>query len=208
MITRPVGPLQTNFYLVFDSDSGAGIVIDPGAEPGLILDTAVQAGAQVKAIMITHGHHDHIAATAEVARQTGAPVYGSAEAGMVMADPERFRLFPGMPKVPPFTQIIELKGGEEFTFGPLSVKAIATPGHSLGSITYFTCGSLFCGDLLFHGSVGRTDLPGGSFEQLAASVKRLVLEFPPDTPVYPGHGNATNLRQEKESNPFLTDLGW
>ncbi len=204
--TRPAGPLQANFYLVYED--GAGIVIDPGGDPELIMEIAGDAGVDINAIFITHGHADHLAAAPELAAATGAPICASAEAGEVLVSPEIYSLFPGMPKVTPAKVDRILSDGDSAGFAGLTVAVVATPGHSPGSLTYFTGGALFPGDLLFHGSVGRTDLPGGSFEQLAASVKKLVSMFPPDTMVYPGHGNATTLKQEKENNIFLADLDW
>ncbi len=126
----------------------------------------------------------------------------------MLANPAGFQLFPGMPAVSAARVDMILTDGDSARFAGISVKVVATPGHSPGSLTYFAGGAIFCGDLLFHGSVGRTDLPGGSFEQLADSVKKLVLMFPPDTVVYPGHGNATTLGQEKESNLFLAGIDW
>ncbi len=203
-----MGPLQANFYLVHDLEGGTGFVIDPGGDAGLIMESAREAGVTIEAVMITHGHHDHLGAAAELAAATGAEICGSAEVAMVLAEPDRYALFPGLPQVAPGKVDRLLEGGETLDFGGLEAQAIATPGHSPGSITYFTAGGLFCGDLLFHGSIGRTDLPGGSFDELAGSVKKLILAYPPDTVVYPGHGNTTTLAEEKEKNPFLTDLGW
>jgi glyoxylase-like metal-dependent hydrolase (beta-lactamase superfamily II) len=203
-----VGPLQANCYLIHDPEGGAGLVIDPGGDPDSIVETAQSAGATIEAIMITHGHHDHLGGAAALARATGAEICGSQEVKMVLADPDLYALFPNMPKVEPAGVDRILEGGETLEIDGISITAIATPGHSLGSITYFAAGGLFCGDLLFHGSIGRTDLPGGSYEQLAASVKRLILTYPPDTVIYPGHGNTSTLAEEKENNPFLTDLGW
>lgn len=184
------------------------MVIDPGGDVDLIIKTAQTAGARIKAILITHGHHDHLGAAPELAKETRAEICGSSEVEAVLADPDRYSLFPGMPKVTPAKVDRILKGGEVLAFDGLDMQVVATPGHSPGSLTFFTTLGLFCGDLLFHGSIGRTDLPGGSFEQLASSVKRLVLMFPPQTTIYPGHGNTSTLEQEKENNPFLTDLGW
>ncbi|MHB8169830.1 MAG: MBL fold metallo-hydrolase [Thermoleophilia bacterium] len=200
--------MQANCYLIHDESSGAGVVVDPGGDSAAIGRMAAEAGSRVDGILITHGHADHLGATAELAAATGAGICGSGEVAMVLGDPDRYELFPGMPKVTPAAVGRLLEGDTTFTAGGIEVLAVATPGHSPGSITYHIAGGLFCGDLLFHGSVGRTDLPGGSFEQLAASVKKLMLMFPPRTPVYPGHGNATTLVQEKENNPFLTDLDW
>ena len=207
MITAAaLGPLQANCYLIYDEAVGSGVVVDPGGEAGRITAMAAAAGVRVEAILITHGHADHMAAAAELVAATGAQMCGSEEVRMVLADPGRFELFPGMPRVMPAAIDRLLAGGETLTFGAIAVRALATPGHSPGSLTYAAGGGLFCGDLLFHGSIGRTDLPGGSFEVLSASIGKLMASFPPATPVFPGHGNATTLGQEKENNLFLADM--
>ncbi len=183
-------------------------MIDPGGDPDKIMETFKQAGAACEAIFLTHGHHDHLGGVAGVAAASGARVYGSQETDIVLQAPEKHQLFPGAPLFPSHRVDRVLAGGETIDAGGIDVQVIATPGHSLGSLTYLAAGRLFTGDLLFHGSIGRTDLPGGSFEDLAKSVKNLILRYPPDTPVYPGHGNSTTLEAERENNPFLTDLGW
>lgn len=183
-------------------------MIDPGGDSRTLADAIEETGARCNAIFITHGHADHLGGAAEMAAATGAPVYGSGEVKMVLSAPDKYQLFPGMPGFPPHEAVNLLSGGEVVEISGIQVNVIATPGHSPGSLTYFAAGVLFTGDLLFHGSIGRTDLPGGSFDQLAASVKNLILLYPPDTKVYPGHGNTTTLEEERENNPFLTDLGW
>lgn len=208
VITWPVGPLQANCYYIFREESGAGLVIDPGGDHGFLISAIGEAGGRCEAIMITHGHPDHVGGVAGLAAATGAPVYASAEAKMVLSDPVKFMLFPGMPAFEAHGVEQVLAGGETIDIEGIEVHAIATPGHSPGSLTFFAADSLFTGDLLFHHSVGRTDLPGGSFDMLAASVKGLILRYPPETRVYPGHGNTTTLAAEREDNPFLTDLGW
>ncbi|MHB0914299.1 MAG: MBL fold metallo-hydrolase [Thermoleophilia bacterium] len=208
MLTRPVGPLQGNCYLIFDEASHECVIIDPGEDADEIIGSIEEAALKVSAIFLTHGHSDHLGATAEVAAATRAPVYGSAEARAVLADPGSYRLFPGMPEFEPAEVGVILAGGEAIDIGSISIRVIATPGHTPGSLTYAAFGGLFCGDLLFSGSVGRTDLPGGSFDVLASSVRKLMLKYPDETVVYPGHGNATTIGHEKENNPFLADLGW
>ncbi|MHB9053086.1 MAG: MBL fold metallo-hydrolase [Thermoleophilia bacterium] len=200
--------MQANSYYVYDRESGAGFLIDPGGDARMLAGVIEESGAKCGAIFITHGHADHLGGASELFAATGAPVYGSGEVEMVLAAPDKFQLFPGMPGFPTHDVDKTLAGGETVDVDGIEVNVIATPGHSPGSLTYHVAGALFTGDLLFHGSIGRTDLPGGSFEVLAASVKNLILRYPPDTKVYPGHGNTTTLEQERENNPFLTDLGW
>lgn len=207
LIVTPVGPLQGNCYMVYDEDTRDAIVIDPGEDAEIINAAIGGARLNVAAILLTHGHSDHLGATAEVAAATGAPVYGSLEARSVLADPENYRLFPGMPEFEAAEVTGLLDGGETLDFKGISVEVNATPGHTPGSLTFFAYDGLFCGDLVFSGSVGRTDLPGGSFDDLTASVRRLVARYPGETAVYPGHGNPTTLGYEKENNPFLKEMG-
>lgn len=203
----PAGPLQANCHFVYDPDTG-GFIVDPGGDAQRILHMIEQAGAALKAILLTHGHSDHLGATAEIARATGARVYGSQEAQAALAAPDEHLIFPGMPTFEAGRVDHVVAADEDIDIDGMTVRAIMTPGHTPGSITWHAEPGLFCGDLLFRGSVGRTDLLGGSFEELAASVRKLMLQYPPDTEVYPGHGSATTLGREQETNPFLTDLGW
>ena len=208
LITRPVGPLLGNCYMIYDDETRAGIVIDPGEDAMIINDTIDQYGLKIAAILLTHGHSDHLGATAEVAAAAKAVIYGSEEADVVLADPDSHVLFPGMPEFDPAEVGKIIAGGERFEFDGIYVEVVATPGHTPGSLTYHAFDGLFCGDLLFRGSVGRTDLPGGSFDELKASIKKLMLKYDDETIIYPGHGNATTIGHEKRNNPFLTDLVW
>lgn len=164
------------------------------------------ADVKLEAILLTHGHYDHLGGTAEVGEATGAKVYGSQEAATVLASPDDYLLFPGMPSFPAAQVDHIVREDEEIGIAGIGVRTIATPGHTPGSITFYATGALFCGDLLFRGSVGRTDLPGGSFDQLAESIRKLIRHYASGTVVYPGHGSSTTLGQERANNPFLTGL--
>lgn len=208
LIVQPVGPLQGNCYFILDEDDGGCVVVDPGEDEELLTRVIDKHSLTVRAVLITHGHSDHLGATAEMAALTGAPVYGSAEARAVLADPDSYMLFPGMPEFAAADVSVLLNGGEELEFGGISVRVHATPGHSPGSLTYHAHDGLFCGDLLFRGSVGRTDLPGGSFDELTGSVAELARAYPDSTAIYPGHGPATSIAAEKGGNPFLAEVDW
>jgi hydroxyacylglutathione hydrolase len=200
-----LGPLQTNCYVVrADPAAPAGGVVDPGGDaPELVLQLE-RLGTSCAAILVTHGHFDHVGGVADLAESTGAPVY--------MPEGERDRLerysefapagVPGRPYTPDHL----LEGGETIDVGGLSFECISIPGHSPAHIAFYADGHLFSGDLLFAGSVGRVDLPGGDWDTLLASVRTLADRYPPETIVYPGHGPQTTLGAELERNPFLAEL--
>lgn len=208
LIVQPVGPLQGNCYFIVAEDGRNCIVVDPGEDDELLAGVIAKNSLSVAAIFITHGHSDHLGATAEVVALTGAPVYGSREAREVLAEPDTHLLFPGMPEFAQAQVTNLLEGGEELDIGGIRVAVHATPGHSPGSLTYRAHDGLFCGDLIFSGSVGRTDLPGGSFAQLAESIAALARTYPESTIIYPGHGGATSIGKERADNPFLSDIRW
>lgn len=201
----PVGPLQANCYLVWDEDHHA-CAVDPGGEPDRLATIVAEKGLALEAILVTHGHFDHIEGVAGLATATGALVYCSGDVAPVLSGEEQCSAS-GMavPKVSDGTVKV-VEDGSSFSVGELGVRVIATPGHTPGDVTYDIEGGLFCGDLIFYGSVGRTDFPGGDFGQLVHSVKRLVDLYPPETEVYPGHMQATSLGQELRHNPFLTGV--
>jgi glyoxylase-like metal-dependent hydrolase (beta-lactamase superfamily II) len=201
-----VGPVQENAYIVrADGDAGKAVMIDPGEEADRLLAAAQDLGVQIEAILLTHCHFDHIGAVAPVARATGAPVY--------CPEIERPLLTDIMSWVPPGFGPFEshepehtVAGGERLKLAGLDIDVLFTPGHSPGHVTYAVPGALLSGDVLFQGSVGRVDLPGGDWGTLERSIEGLLKAFPAETVVYPGHMGVTTLGRERDTNPFLSEL--
>jgi hydroxyacylglutathione hydrolase len=200
-----LGPIQTNCYVVRANGAAPlAVVVDPGGEAPELLQQLERLGATCAAILVTHGHFDHVGGVADLAESTGAPVY--------MPEGERDRLerysefapagMPGRPHTPDHL----LEGGETIEVADLAFECVSIPGHSPAHIAFSVDGHLFSGDLLFAGSVGRVDLPGGNWDTLLESVRTLADRYPPETIVYPGHGPQTTLGAELERNPFLAEL--
>jgi glyoxylase-like metal-dependent hydrolase (beta-lactamase superfamily II) len=181
--------------------------VDPGEEAGLILHKVEQSGAKPVAIWLTHAHLDHVLGVPRIAAETGASVWlHSADRPLYDAVPEQaawFGLAPP-PRLPAPDR--EMVHGERVTVGALSFDVRHAPGHSPGSVCLLGPGVAFSGDVLFAGSIGRTDLPGGDFGTLIASIERELLPLPDDTIVYSGHGPETTIGRERRTNPFLTGL--
>jgi hydroxyacylglutathione hydrolase len=203
-----VGPVQENCFLFRHEDSDRAMIVDPGDEAPRILGAVEQLGVSVEAILVTHCHFDHIGAVAPVAKATGAPVYASEIERGVLADIMSYVPFPGFGPYESYEADHTLKGGETLELAGFEVDVLFTPGHSPGHLTYSVPESqgIFSGDVLFQSSVGRTDLPGGDWSTLLASISTLVEALPADTAVYPGHMGITSLGVERETNPFLREL--
>jgi glyoxylase-like metal-dependent hydrolase (beta-lactamase superfamily II) len=200
-----LGPIQTNCYVVRASrDATEAAVIDPGGDAAELRLGLASSGASCAAILITHGHFDHVGGVADLAEGTGAPVY------MPAGERERLERYgdfapigaPGRSYTPDHL----LEGGETVEAAGISFECVAIPGHSPAHVAFAADGCLFSGDLLFAGSVGRVDLPGADWDTLLASVRTLTERYPPETIVYPGHGPQTTLGDELARNPFLAEL--
>jgi glyoxylase-like metal-dependent hydrolase (beta-lactamase superfamily II) len=201
-----VGPVQENSYIVrAPGEPRRAVIIDPGDEPERLLHAIDELGVELEAILLTHCHFDHIGAVAPVARATGAPVYCPEIERPVLTDVMRW-VPPGFGPFESYDPEHTLAGGERLELAGLEIEVIFTPGHSPGHLTYATSGALLSGDVLFQGSVGRVDLPGGDWATLEQSIERLLVAHPAETIVYPGHMGVTTLGRERDTNPFLSEL--
>jgi glyoxylase-like metal-dependent hydrolase (beta-lactamase superfamily II) len=203
-----VGPVVENCFLFRRDDAERALIVDPGEEPGAILRPVEELGLAVDAILITHCHFDHIGAVAPVAEATGAPVYCPEIEVPVLADIMSFVPWPGFGPYESYDADETVAGGETLELAGFEIDVIFTPGHSPGHVTYSVRDerALFSGDVLFQGSVGRVDLPGGDWATLLKSIRTLVDGHPPETTVYPGHMGITTLGAERATNPFLAEL--
>jgi glyoxylase-like metal-dependent hydrolase (beta-lactamase superfamily II) len=200
-----LGPMGTNCYVVRDdATADEAVVVDPSGDATELRLTLARLGTRCAGILVTHGHWDHLFGVADLAEGTGAAVH--------MADGERTLLErpgdftpPGV-TIRPYTPDVLLSGGETVDLAGIAFDVLAVPGHSPAHLAYHADGCLFSGDVLFAGSVGRTDFPGSDWETLVASIRMLVDTLPADTVVYPGHGPITTLGTELAQNPFLAEL--
>jgi hydroxyacylglutathione hydrolase len=200
-----LGPIGTNCFLVrSNSAATAAAVVDPGEEAAEIERALASVGAECTAILLTHGHYDHFGALADLAERTGAPVWLPEGELDVFRSPGSF--FPGVTMRPYAGEATLLSGGETVEAAGISFQVRHVPGHSPGHVSYYAEGHLFSGDVLFSGSVGRTDLPFGDWDTLLESIRSLADAYPPETVVLPGHGPATTLGDELARNPFLAEL--
>jgi glyoxylase-like metal-dependent hydrolase (beta-lactamase superfamily II) len=204
-----VGPVLVNCFIVRQKDSGAALIVDPGEEADRLLRAVDELGIEkVEAILVTHTHFDHVGAVAPVAEATGAPVYCPELERQVLANIMDYVPWPGFGPFESYEADHTVAGGETLDLAGLKIEVLFTPGHSPGHVTYAIRDerALFSGDVLFQGSVGRVDLPGGDWPTLLSSIQALVDEFEPETVVYPGHMGITTLERERATNPFLAEL--
>ena len=205
IITIPNGIFAENCYIVVDEAARACAIVDPGEEAGLILHKVAETGARPTAIWLTHAHLDHVLGVPQVAAETGAPVHlHPADQPLYDAVPDQAAWF-GLPRPPRLPTPDKAFGhGETVSVGGTRFEVRHTPGHSPGSVCLVAPGVVLGGDVLFAGSIGRTDLPGGDFETLVGSIERELLPLPDETILYTGHGPETTIGEERRSNPFLT----
>ncbi|MGE5483935.1 MAG: MBL fold metallo-hydrolase [Ignavibacteriales bacterium] len=199
----PVGPLQANCIIVGCEKTKKAAVIDPGGEGERILQTVRGLGLEVAAIINTHGHADHIGANNRVKRATQAPIMiGEKDAGMLTSSAKNLSLLGGVAITTDAADRL-LRDGDTIEVGEVVLRVLETPGHTPGGISLAGEGVVFTGDTLFAGSVGRTDFPGGSFDDLITSIRDKLLPLGDDFEVYPGHGPSTTIGEERVANPFL-----
>jgi hydroxyacylglutathione hydrolase len=203
-----VGPVAENCYIVRRDGSDRAVIVDPGDEADRILGVVDELGLTIDGILITHCHFDHVGAVSPVASATGARVWCPEIEVPVLANIMSFVPWPGIGPYESYDADETVSGGERLELAGLDIDVIFTPGHSPGHVTYWIADELaaFSGDVLFRGSVGRTDLPGGDWPTLLASIQGLVESLPDETTVYPGHMGLTTLAQERATNPFLNEL--
>lgn len=203
--TLVVGPFEVNCYLYYNEQNGDGVIIDPGSDQNRIAQTIEHLKITPKAILLTHGHGDHIAAVEAVKNQFDLPLYvGAGEEELLRNPSANVSAMVGHPIVAPDPDIV-LTDEQVITVGSIMFRVLATPGHSPGGVCYLDerQNRLFCGDTLFYGSIGRTDLPGGSLEVLLESIRSKILTLPDQIVCLPGHGPQTTVGAERVNNPFL-----
>lgn len=204
VVSLPNGQLVQNCYLVADRRTREAVMIDPGEEPAMFLAELDTRGWSLQAIWLTHAHVDHIIGVGAVHHATGAPIHLHPLDRPIYDALPQFGHWVGMQLDPPPPPDAELKAGEVLRVGGSQFEVRFTPGHSPGSVSFVGGGRVFSGDALFNGSVGRTDLPGGDFATLMASIQTQLLSLPDSTIVHSGHGTDTTIGVERLTNPFLT----
>jgi len=208
VVMATVGPVQENCFIVRRQDGDRAVIVDPGEEAPRLLAGLDELGVTLDAILLTHTHFDHVGAVAPIARATGAPVYCPEIEVPVLQDIMAFVPWPGFGPFESWDPEHTIQGGETLELAGLTFDVVFTPGHSPGHVTFAIRDerALLSGDVLFEGSIGRTDLPGGDTATLLASIGQLLDDFPDDTTVYPGHMGVTTLGAERATNPFIARI--
>jgi hydroxyacylglutathione hydrolase len=203
-----VGPVAENTYIFRREDSDRALIVDPGEEADRLLGAIDELGVTLDGILLTHTHFDHVGAVAPVAKATGAEVWVPEIEKVVLDDIMAFVPWPGFGPFESYDAEHTLSGGEKLELAGFDIDVLFTPGHSPGHVTFSIPdeSAVFSGDVLFEGSVGRTDLPGGDWGTLLESIRGLVEGLPEETTVYPGHMGITSLGAERAGNPFLAEL--
>ena len=196
VVSLPLGAYQTNCYVVTAEGSSDAVVIDPGDSAETVLGVLAERSLTLRGILVTHGHLDHIGAVRDLAEQAGVEVW------MARGDADDLRSYGPAPYDPQHV----VSGGDQVEVAGIRFRVLDVPGHTAGSVAFATDGVAFVGDVLFAGSIGRTDLQGGDFDTLIESIALLMRELPPETVVASGHGPATTLERERATNPFLGSL--
>lgn len=204
-----LGPFQSNCYVASADEGGPCVVIDPGSEVERIEAAIEEMGGELAAILLTHAHVDHVGAVEPLQVDHDVPIYlHPADRPLYDAAEDQAAAFGLSVPIPPRPDHA-LAHGDRLRFGELLLSVRHAPGHSPGHVVFVTGGAAFVGDCLFQGSIGRTDLPGGDARTLLVSIREQILDLPPDTVLYPGHGPETTVAREASSNPFLTGaFGW
>lgn len=200
----PLGPLQTNCFMLSHQDRA--VVVDPGGDPASVVDMLKAENLSLTHILVTHFHFDHIYGNAALAKATGAPILASPDGAPVLATETGAGGFMGFPRVEDFDYDPIEPGKTEFL--GLECQILATPGHAPGSLSFYfpQAKAVFSGDLIFERSIGRTDFYGGDMNLLLTSVRKEIFTLPPETVIYPGHGDATTVGEEMRHNPYFTDF--
>lgn len=199
-----VGDLDENCYIAYEN--GVGFAVDPGADARRIKNEAERHGILISAIFLTHGHFDHVGAVKELKEHYGAKVYMSLADNYMTENPEMNLNFGAYSRFDGFKGDVFPDDGQEIYVGTMKIKVFKTPGHTQGGLSYLCGKYMFSGDTLFKGTVGRTDFPGGDFEQLMLSLKRVYFTLPDDTIILPGHNEITDIATEKKENPYFLQL--
>jgi glyoxylase-like metal-dependent hydrolase (beta-lactamase superfamily II) len=196
--------LQTNAYIAACEQTQKAVVIDPGFEADRIAQTIDSLNLDLIQILLTHGHFDHMAAAAELMKTSGAPLALHADDQELLRSGGGAALF-GLARPPSPDHVLALAEGQEIPVGQVLLRVLHTPGHTPGHVSFYApqAKAVFDGDVLFAGGIGRTDLPGGSHNSLMHSINQVLFQLPDDTTVYPGHGPATTIGQERTGNPWL-----